>query len=238
MQIEMQPLGQIQPYPQNPRANDAAVDADAASIPEVELWRPVPGYEELYDVSTEGRVRRASTSRITPAGYILNPRTSWDGYLQLGLYRRSRYQHFKVHRLVALAFLGPPPFRPAHVAHGDGNQRNNRLSNLRWATPTENEADKRRHGRVRGAAPGEDHPGAKLTVALVQQMRRAVAAGAHFRRVADCTGVPARTAYEAIYGRTWRCVTEPPPLTPPRRRRQPDRPQSPVNPTAENETCT
>ena len=57
--------------------------------------------------------------------------------------------------LVVLAFLGPPPFPGAHAAHFDGDKLNNRLSNLRWASPAENEADKRRHGRTRGALPGE-----------------------------------------------------------------------------------
>lgn len=50
------------------------------------------------------------------------------------------------HRLVALAFLGAPPTPKHQAAHRDGDRRNNRADNLRWATCRENHADRRAHG--------------------------------------------------------------------------------------------
>lgn len=50
--------------------------------------------------------------------------------------------------LVALAFIGPAPFDGAHVRHLDGNKLNVHAQNLAWGTATDNEDDKRRHGRT------------------------------------------------------------------------------------------
>jgi hypothetical protein len=213
MQVKLVSIDDVKPYESNPRQNDQAGDAVAASDKE-ERWAPALGHHGLYEVSSFGRVRRSSASRMAPAGYILKSRLTWDGYVEYGLCRRQRYWHVKAHRLVALAFLGPPPFPGAHVAHSDGDKTNNHVSNLRWATPAENEADKRRHGTKRGAHPGEGHHRAKLTVAIVQRMRRQAVAGSALPAIARQFGVAKTTAYQAIVGQTWTTVTEPPPLPP------------------------
>ncbi len=212
MEVEMRPIGSIRPYENNPRLNDEAVDAVAASIPDEERWAAVPGYEGLYEVSTHGRVRRSSKSNSAPAGFVRKQNLTWDGYPAVSLCKRQKYWHVKTHRLVALAFLGPAPFSGAHVAHFDGDKTNNHVSNLRWTSAKENEADKRRHGRVHGAHPGERHHMAKLTVELVKTLRREVSAGMPVAVVARSLGVNVLTAHDAIYGNTWKCVTDPAPL--------------------------
>ena len=80
MEVEERPIGSIKPYENNPRLNEAGVDAVAASSTTDEMWRAVPGYEGLYEVSTHGRVRRSSKSKMAPAGYFLRLRLTWDGY--------------------------------------------------------------------------------------------------------------------------------------------------------------
>jgi hypothetical protein len=216
MPVALSPAETIQSDPNTPPRRPAVAAATAPPCAE-ERWAAIPGFEGLYEVSSCGRVRR-SASRMAPASYLLKPRRTWDGYVHYGLSKRRRYRHIKVHRLVALAFLGPPPFPGAHVAHFDGDKTNNHLPNLRWATPAENEADKRRHGRCRGARPGERHHRAKLTAAQVAELRRLAATGRQFAALAPQFGVARLTAYDAIYGITWKTVSEPPPL--PRRRRK------------------
>lgn len=218
MDIELRLLADVRPYDNNPRQNDAAVDAVAASIRLDETWLPVPGYEGLYEVSSYGQVRRSNGSRMAPAGYILKPRITHDGYVRYGLSKNRRYWHVKSHRLVALAFLGPPPFPKAHVAHFDGDRMNNHVLNLRWASQLENEADKKRHGRVRGAPPGEKHPQARLTIDLVKEMRQDAVSGTAIKTIAKKFGVATLTAYDAIVGKTWKTVLEPSPV--PRKRRK------------------
>jgi hypothetical protein len=75
---------------------------------------------------------------------VLKPGRTARGYLVVALGHRGTIY---VHHLVLLAFVGP---RPAgrQAAHGDGHRTNNLLSNLRWATPKENTADRYRHGTV------------------------------------------------------------------------------------------
>jgi len=183
-----------------------------------EMWAPIPGYKGLYEASQFGRVRRSSNSRMAPAGYLLKLRFTRDGYLRYSLSKQCKYRHITAHRLVALTFLGAPPFPGAHVAHYDGNKLNNHVANLRWATPAENEADKQRHGCARGAPPGEDHPMAKLSVRVVKEMRRLAASGMSVKAIAERLGIPKLTAYDAIRGNTWKTVSEPPPV--PRQKRR------------------
>lgn len=74
----------------------------------------------------------------------------------------------RVHRLVCEAWHGLPPTSGHHAAHLDGNSSNNRQWNLAWATPKENNADKRLHGTHQA---GAKHPRAKLTPHQVEAIR-------------------------------------------------------------------
>ena len=81
-----------------------------------------------WQVSSEGRYRNSR-------GGISHGCLEGSGYCVVGICGRK----FKVHRLIACAFLGPPPSKAAcQVNHIDGNHSNNRIDNLEWATPSEN----------------------------------------------------------------------------------------------------
>jgi hypothetical protein len=125
--------------------------SDVPKATPAEAWLPVPGYEGVYEVSDLGRVRsvdRTVTGRAgSPRplrGKILRPYMS-RGYEIIQLARFGRREYRPVHRLVLLAYVGPPPL--GHEAcHGDGDRVNNRLANLRWGTKSENMQDKLLHG--------------------------------------------------------------------------------------------
>jgi hypothetical protein len=146
----------------------------------MEVWKPVVGFEGLYEVSDQGRVRGVDRfisclsrwggvySRFV-VGRILSPARMNHGYNRVVLYGPDGYRRdVTVHSLVAAAFIGPRPLGE-YVCHGDGDPGNNGLSNLRYDTPKENERDKIRHGR-RGL--GEKAPSSKLTEAEVRAIRR------------------------------------------------------------------
>ena len=115
-----------------------------------EEWRPVVGYEGLYEVSDAGRVRSLSrevrTGRGTRMvdGRILSPARGVGGYPVVSLSNGGARVR-PVHRLVLEAFVGPRP-AGTECCHGDGDPENNRLSNLRWDTHESNMDDQRRHG--------------------------------------------------------------------------------------------
>lgn len=119
-------------------------------------------FDGLYEASNLGRVRsrpcvvvdRRGQVRVMP-GRLLRHRPRSDGYRAVRLSVRARAQTVSVHRLVAYAFLGPPPSGKHGVAHWDGDPANNRVENLRWATPVENESDKLRHGTAVMRVPEE-----------------------------------------------------------------------------------
>ena len=105
-------------------------------------WYPVAGVPG-YEVSDRGRVRRGRL--------LLLPQ--WRGsYLRFRLRQSDgRYVWRTAHSLVLEAFVGPRPSARHHGAHfPDRDRANNRVANLRWALPEENEADKRAHGTHAG----------------------------------------------------------------------------------------
>jgi hypothetical protein len=95
----------------------------------VEEWRPVVGYEGLYEVSNLGRVQRGDRLRkLSPNDY---------GYIVVQLWRDGQYRQFLVHVLVAAAFLGPCP-DGYEVNHKHGDKADNRASELEYMTRSDN----------------------------------------------------------------------------------------------------
>jgi len=98
---------------------------------ENEIWKNIPGYEETHQVSNFGRVKKKDN------GILIKNRLNEKGYLIINLTLKSKSKTFKVHRLVALAFL-PNPLNKNQVNHKDYNKNNNHLENLEWVSHREN----------------------------------------------------------------------------------------------------
>jgi hypothetical protein len=113
-----------------------------------EAWRPIPGYEQTYAISTYGRIW--SAPRPTTSGGLLSQRQDRNGYPMVNLIQDGAEQSRRVHILVALAFLGP---RPAgmQIRHLDGDTSNPHVANLAYGTPRENGLDAVSHGKNRNA---------------------------------------------------------------------------------------
>lgn len=98
-----------------------------------ELWKPIKGYEGLYEVSILGEVISAKTRKNLK-------QTEHNGkqpYFYVTLSKQSKMKKWLVHRLVAEAFI-PNPDNKKQVNHIDGDVHNNKVSNLEWVTNTEN----------------------------------------------------------------------------------------------------
>lgn len=113
----------------------------------METWKPVVGYEGLYEVSDRGRVRsieRVVGNRRYP-GRLLKVRPLPNGRPRVSLSRNGVAVDAYTYRLVLEAFRGPRP-PGMECLHWDDDPNNNSLSNLRWGTRTDNMRDMSRNG--------------------------------------------------------------------------------------------
>lgn len=101
-----------------------------------EVWRDIEGYEGLYQVSDQGRVKSLG-HKWRKSERILKPVVRQDGYQVVNLYAGGKPKTFKVHRLVCQAFHENPDNKP-QVNHINEIKTDNRASNLEWATAREN----------------------------------------------------------------------------------------------------
>lgn len=102
----------------------------------MEIFKDIPGYEGLYQVSNLGNIRRilfinnqVQKKKIT----IIKKQTNKRNRIQASLYKNGKRKNLLVHRLVAMAFLDNPNNYP-EVNHIDGNSLNNNVNNLEWCT--------------------------------------------------------------------------------------------------------
>lgn len=189
----------------NPAIGGRTAMADAYFTEE--QWKAIPGFEGLYEASTHGRIRslriinhHCNALRSTPKPKVTV--TGPNGYRRALLSKADKRLCRSVHRLVLLAFVGPPP--DGHEAmHLDGDRQNNHLSNLAWGTKKENSSHKVRHGT---SQIGERNGQATLTADLVRQIRWGCATGLKGSEIAANFGVGYGAVMAVITGKTWRHV--------------------------------
>ena len=112
---------------------------------EKEIWKDIEGYEGIYQVSNLGRIKSLEREEITNGAVkrrirkekILCPHPNGEGYPSVVLSKNGRMKTFKVHRLVAEAFIPNPENKP-FIDHINRNKTNNTINNLRWCTGKEN----------------------------------------------------------------------------------------------------
>jgi hypothetical protein len=130
-----------------------------------EQWLSVKGYDGLYQVSDLGRIKRTN-------GKVLSPKPGKLGYKTVSLHMNGYAKKYLVHRLVAEAFIPNPEDKP-YVNHIDGDKSNNEVSNLEWATPSENSKHSYRT-HLREPIRGERNSQSKLTDEEVKWIRENV----------------------------------------------------------------
>lgn len=133
------------------------------------------GFEGRYSVSSHGRVRSEDRVVVEKTGMakrlkgkVLSACPNRGGYPSFKVSHDGRLIAVRVHRAVALAFIGQPPTDRHEVAHRDGDRANNCADNLRWDTRKGNFDDKVLHGTHNR---GERHPHSRLSNEDVAEIR-------------------------------------------------------------------
>ena len=96
-----------------------------------EIWKDIEGYEELYQVSNLGRLRNSK-------GLILKQATHFEKYKLISLSKEGARKSYRVHRIVANAFIPNPENKP-DINHINGKRDDNKITNLEWVTNLENQ---------------------------------------------------------------------------------------------------
>lgn len=103
----------------------------------VEIWKPIVGYEEFYEVSSLGRVKgldrrvKNKNGERFAKGVIKQTKLNNNGYEIISLFKNGKEKTYLIHRLVAQAFI-PNPNNFPEINHRDEIKTNNRLDNLEW----------------------------------------------------------------------------------------------------------
>ena len=164
-----------------------------------EVWAPVQaeGFEDLYEVSSKGRVRRIT---------IISGSANADGYLMIDLSDRSRGMRRcrLAHRLVAQAFHGPIP-GGKQVNHKNGDKTDNRPENLEYVTCGENVRHAYRELNCSETrSRGSEHYGAQLTEELVLEARKRKEAGESYASIARTMGFSYHAIWDCVNRRSWK----------------------------------
>jgi hypothetical protein len=180
-----------------------------------ELWKPVVGYEGLYEISSTGRILAPERLIVPKAGpqYMkpsknIKTQVSNSGYCCVLLLKEGKYRNLFVHRLVANAFISNENKKP-QVNHIDGNKQNNHVLNLEWNTPRENQ----KHAEAIGLKnysynSGSNNIFAKINQEKADLMRKLRKEGLSYRKIATHTETSASTVehflkglrYKGLYG--------------------------------------
>ena len=155
--------------------------------------KAIKGFED-YLIGTDGSI--FSTKR----NKFLSQKLTKNGYYEQSLYAGNRkYAWFRVHRLVAEAFIPNPENKP-FVNHKDGVKTNNNVENLEWATHEENMI----HASIHGLAlRGEDNPKSILKSSQVEEACKMMEFGFRNNEISEATGISPENVSLIRAGTTW-----------------------------------
>jgi len=167
----------------------------------VEQWKPIKDYEGLYEVSDLGRVRsldrtvKRGNQNVSVKSRILKPHSNSRGVKTLQLHKEGKQKTFKVHVLVATAFIGERP-EGYHICHENGIASDNRLLNLRYDTINENKIDIYRYGRKAGNG--------KLSIEQVLEIRKLYATGNYSQlKLGEMFNVDGKAIFNVVHRNTF-----------------------------------
>lgn len=175
-----------------------------------EEWRPVVGYENLYEVSNFGRVRskeaevRQRYGTRTRRSRMKKIITNENGYCTVNLFKDNKIKIHKCHRLLMTAFV-PNPEKKRVINHKDGDKQNNHISNLEWSTHKENSIHAVQNG-LAASLKGEDCHNTFLTNRDIYEIRLLHYNGIRYSTLAKVFGMHEKNISQIVNRKNWKHV--------------------------------
>lgn len=174
----------------------------------MEQWKKIEEFNYEYEISSYGRIRsvenvivRGNGWKYTRKSKILKPSGS-GGYLRGAVCVNKKMIPYKIHRLVALAFI-PNNENKKEVNHIDGNKLNNHVENLEWCTRQEN-IEHCILNKLQKPFKGEEIGNSKLLEFQVIEIRNKFKPRVYSRtKLAKEYNVSEATIKDILYKRTW-----------------------------------
>lgn len=179
----------------------------------VEAWKPIFGYEGIYDVSNKGRVKSYPKEKIlfgykkmAPERILTLTALNTSGYRHVGLVKDGIRKPATIHRLVAKAFIFNPDNKP-EVNHIDGDKLNNNSDNLEWVTRDEHVIHTNKYIAF-NRQKGESHCRSKLTEDIVRQIREGYKNGTYksYAEIGRVFNLNRHYPSRIINGKNWKHI--------------------------------
>lgn len=171
-----------------------------------ERWKRIDGFP-TYEISSLGRVKSLGEKSNHKSAVLLHPPLV-RGYRQICLWKNAKGTYYKVHRLVAEAFIPREDGKP-YVNHKDGNKENNTVENLEWCTAKENTQHAMKTG-LRGKQDGRKNKKCRRVIQIDPLDNSQVNEFYSLREMARQTGFARCSVAQAIkegklsYGWLWK----------------------------------
>ena len=157
--------------------------------------RPIPGHENFVATSS-GEIINIKHQYLNGRPGFVHRRLRPDGYYSC----KIKGIGFLVHRLVAIAFHGLPPFPKAIVRHLDDNKQNNTPANLMWGTQIDNMEDARRNGTL---AIGETSGTCRINETIVAEIKQRLLNGETTKSISKNLEISVDIVRDVRKGKTW-----------------------------------
>lgn len=153
---------------------------------------------------SDGNYVRDNGEVVGVSGKVLKPVLTKYGYHGVSLKVNGKFHPYRIHRLVAEAFIPNPENKP-EVNHINGIKTDNRVENLEWVTSRENQIHAT---QVLGKCIGETHGMALLTEDDVRVVCELLVEGYQTKKISEVTGVNEATVAKIRHGRCWKHISK------------------------------